>query len=121
MLPTRKRRFSLIDAVALIAATAIGLALQRPALIPLNARNMSFSGRWPWLESGIFHGLIYATPVLFAWSVATLVLSLRQPRPSFRSIARSPGFVMNTAAIAGVFCISMHYLGQTAINPVGPT
>jgi hypothetical protein len=24
---------------------------------------------------------------------------------------------MNTAAIAGVLCISIHYLGQTAINP----
>jgi hypothetical protein len=24
---------------------------------------------------------------------------------------------MNTAAIAGVFCLSMHYVGQTAIDP----
>jgi hypothetical protein len=114
---TVKQRFTLIDAVTLIAATAIGLALLRPALSPLKARNMSFAGRWPWLESGIFHGLLYATPVLFAWSVASFALSLRQRRCLFRSISRSPGFVMNAAAIAGVLCISMHYVGQTVIDP----
>lgn len=113
---TVKRRFTLIDAITLIAATAIGLALLRPALSPLKARNMGFFGRWSWLEWSIFHVLLYVTPVLFAWSVASLALSLRQPRRPFRSIARSPGFVINIAAIAGVLCSSMHYVGQTAID-----
>ncbi len=34
MASTVKRRFTLIDAITLIAATAIGLALMRPALSP---------------------------------------------------------------------------------------
>jgi len=68
---------------------------------------LTFQGRRPWIESSIFHGLLYATPILFAWCVTTLALSLRQPRSSFRSLARSAGFVMNTAAIAGVLCISI--------------
>jgi hypothetical protein len=88
---TRNRRFTLIDAIALIAATAIGLALLRPALSPLKTRNMTFWGRWPWIESSILHGLLYATPVLFAWSVATLALRVLACGPlyPFRAGSRS--------------------------------
>lgn len=114
---TVKRRFTLTDAAILIAATAIGLALLRPALAPLQVRRMGFFGRWPWLESSIFHGLLYVTPVFFALSAASVALSLRQPRRPFRSIARSPGFVLNVSAIAGMLCMFMHYAGQTAIDP----
>jgi hypothetical protein len=117
MLPTQQRRFTLADAIALVVATAVGLGLLRPAMEPLTALRMGFSGRWPWLESGIFHGLLYATPIVFAWSIATLVLSLRQPRLPFRFLARSPGFVINTAAITGVLVISLFFLGQTALDP----
>lgn len=111
------RRFNLIDGLAFIAATAIGLVWVRLSLDPLKARNMTFNGRWPWIEASIFHGLLYATPILFAWSVTNLALSLRQPRPRLPLVIRSSGFVMNAAAIVGVLCVLLHYVGQTVIDP----
>jgi len=34
-----------------------------------------------------------------------------------RVIVRSPGFVMNMAAIVGALSVSVHYLGQMAASP----
>jgi hypothetical protein len=65
---------------------------------------------------GVLHNLLYGTSVLLAWSVACLVFSLRQPRRHLRTVALSPGFVVNAAAIAGVLCTSIHYAGQAAID-----
>src|SRR5438045_558412 len=73
MLSSLKRRFTLIDALGLVAATAIGLALLRPALIPLEAFNSSgigswpWVGRWPWTHLTIVYVLLYATLILLAW------------------------------------------------------
>jgi hypothetical protein len=112
-----KRHFTLIDAVALIAATAIGFALARAALTLLTARGMRSLARPRWIQYGALHGMLWTIPVLFALSIAILALSLRQPRPRSRLIIRSPGFVMNIAAISGVFCVSLHHMGEMALDP----
>ena len=117
MLLAAKRQFTLIDAVAFIAATAIGFALARLALSLLKARSIQFLARPRWVQYSVLHGMLWIIPVLFALSIAILPLSLRQPRPRFRSIIRSPGFVMNIAAIAGVLCVSVQNMGEMAIDP----
>jgi hypothetical protein len=107
----------LVDAVMLVAATAVGLTLLRPALGSAAMVIPSFRGRWLAVESSIFHGLLYGTPILLTWSVTTLALSFRHPRPPIRRLVRRPGFVANASAIAGAALVSMHYMVQTAIDP----
>jgi hypothetical protein len=86
--PTRK--FTLLDAMILIAATAAGLALVRST--PPYGRKLS------WNESPA----IVVIPVLFlgCWTVALLAIHLRRPRPLLRHLGRRPGFIaVSTASI----------------------
>jgi hypothetical protein len=110
-----RRRLTLTDAVVLIAATAVGLTLLRPALSTPRARQPY--GKWQEIEYSVYHCQLYGTPILCAWSVATSALSFRQPRPSIRRLVRGPGFVVNSAAIMGASCILVHYLCLIAIDP----
>ncbi len=113
-MPTPKRYFTLVDVVILIAAKAGGLALLRPAL-----DDLKFLGGWDWAEIAIslFHGLLYAPPLLIAWSAGILALSLRQPRPPLGVLARSPGFLINIAALVGSLLAFFDYLTQTRVHP----
>jgi hypothetical protein len=113
-MPTPKRYFTLVDGLILIAATAGGLALLRPAL-----HDLKFLGGWDWTETAmsLFYSLLYAPPLLIAWSVGTLALSVRQPRPALRILARSPGFVVNNAVVVGSLLAFFDYLTQTRVNP----
>ena len=112
---TVRRWLRLSDAVILIAATAVGFALVRPALSVLKADPVRLMGGAA--EYAIFYGLLYGTPVLVACSLALVGLSMRRPRPPLRRLAWSPGFVVNAAAVLGVFVLLLHYLGQTLIDP----
>jgi hypothetical protein len=118
-MPTPKRYFTLVDAVILIAATAGGLALLRPALADLKSLdwNWTLARDWTVVAMSIFHGLLYAPPLLIAWSVGTLALSLLQPRPPLGILTRSPGFVVNIAVLVGWFLAFFDYLTQTRVNP----
>lgn len=112
-MPTPKRYFTLTDAAILIAATAGGLTLLRPAL-----DDLKFLGPgWAEVAISFFHGLLYAPPLLIAWSVGSLALSLRQPRPPLGILTRSPGFVVNTAVVVGWLLAFFDYLTQTRVNP----
>ena len=108
----RCRRFTLLDAMVLVAATAAGLA------VGLSTRSEPFHfrggatpfGEWPSLEpvdfSGgllqwktyrethmLLTGIAYqAMPLTFPWTLAVLALRLRRPRPSLRRLAHQPGF-----------------------------
>ena len=111
---TTQRRLTLSATVVFIAAIGVGLALVRPAVKALGPRPMVFSN---FAEAAVFYGLLYATPLVFACSVATLALSLRPPRPARRQLARRPGFVANAASILGVFVSLVPYIGQTVLDP----
>jgi hypothetical protein len=87
------RRFTLLDAMALVAATAVGLGLanewSRKA-----ARIVIFVGP----EEGLVPGLtpwtkwiILSWPVVAAWTVALVALRLRGPRPVGRRLFAPPG------------------------------
>jgi hypothetical protein len=117
---TPKRYFTLVDAAILVAATAGGLALLRPALDELKDLFSALLGDQGWagmeIVPSFFCGLLYAPPVLMMWSVATLALSLRQPRPPLRILIRSPGFVMNSAVVVGSLLVLFDHFTQSTIT-----
>jgi hypothetical protein len=74
---------------------------------------------WDWEEipMSFFYGMLYAPPLLIGWSIGTLALSLREPRLPLSSLARSPGFVINTSGLAGSLLAFFDYLTLAKINP----
>jgi hypothetical protein len=74
------RSFTLLDAMILVAATAIGLAL---------ANAVADFRRLPLARSS--PNIYVCLPSLATWSIAALVLRLRHPRPTLRRIVRQPG------------------------------
>jgi hypothetical protein len=112
------RRFTLTDAMVIVAAIAV-------SLIPIRV-GVSSSGR-PWVLPPIhFSNLrevrdsfvrldLITSPCLFCLSVALILLRLRQPRPSIQRIFRQPGMVACTAVLVrtGIFflLVSTGFLG----------
>jgi hypothetical protein len=93
------RKFSLLDAMVVIAATAAGLAIDRIAWLDII--------RWgdPNLKS--FRGftilvIILSVPVAAMWTTATLVLQLRHPRYRLRRLVRRPGMAACCAATSAL-------------------
>jgi hypothetical protein len=122
--PMTERPFTVADGLVLIGAMAVGLAFVRGWESP----------RWCSLGMGIIPGqtlsparrILHATEVAASWTipfalsltVALLILRLRPPRPPIRRIARQPGVVACSAALAAVvfrlgqevFCWVLGYL-----------
>ena len=93
---TKKRNFNILDAVVLVAATAVGIAGGRAFSEPVIPRGKSpfDPGPTTWrdlLAGRIKEACYYSTFVLFALGVAFLLLRLRKPRPRLRWLWRSPG------------------------------
>jgi hypothetical protein len=91
----RTKRFTLSDAMILVAATAVGLAMAR-------AYDPMFSGA----PHAKFVKLAWGAPagVVSAWGLAVIVLRLRRPRPRVRRLLRQPGMV---ACCALVFALGI--------------
>src|SRR5947209_11055 len=84
-MPTRfDRKPTLLDAMIVVAATAVGLACFRP--VP----PLFYSGPHVWALSVLVADV---TALLAPWTVALLVIRLLPPRPRLRRLARQPGFV----------------------------
>jgi hypothetical protein len=97
------RRFTMMDAMLLVAATAIGLGLVREFDRDFTSfiRDTYYQG-WE-SQFGKAVGMILRVialtlPCALAWTVATLALRLRPPRPPWRRLMRQPGFVACLAA-----------------------
>ncbi len=80
--PRAKRRcrpITVLDLMIVVAATAVGFALDRSL---------------PVLEHlGIPRTWAVELPCLMAWTIAAFVIRLRRPRPVFRWLMRQPGAV----------------------------
>ncbi len=115
MMPAQShgRHFNLSDAIVLIAAVAVGLALAKPATSTLAARKPTLSGS---SVSPPFYAMLYATPILSAFALATVGLSLRRPRPPLPRLIGSPGFIANACGLLGVAVACLHYLVQVLIG-----
>jgi hypothetical protein len=90
------RRFTILDAMAFVAATAVGLALAlwlRPkgGFLPTPGEPLDY---WVWF--GPPSGLAVA------WGFALFLIRLRAPRPRWRRLARQPGFVASAMTIGPI-------------------
>lgn len=79
----RLRTLTLFDAMSLVAATAIGIAIVRAAQPGLRSLYGDSIGRW----------VASSSPFVTLWMLTALGLRLLPPRPPLRRLARRPGMV----------------------------
>jgi hypothetical protein len=107
------RRFTLLDAMTMIAATAVGLALGRvlgpPAAGPVRPAELFVTpaGGWTIREIALRAATAWAPviPCLVAWTFAVLALQLRRPRLPWGRLAGQPGLV---AGLVAVITLALH-------------
>ncbi len=102
-MPTKpERRFTLADAMVLVAATAAGLALSR-AWSRILAQRTDVLGLDPGLLPGLApltRQVVLGWPVVAMWTLALVALRLRKPRPIGRRLFSPPGVA--TCVVASV-------------------
>ena len=89
-----RRRFRLLDAMALVGATALGLAWARWA----------YAGRLRPESGQVLWWLLRGPPtcLVAAWAPALLLLRLRRPRPRRGRLVQQPGLIACAAAVASM-------------------
>jgi hypothetical protein len=95
------RRFALSDALVLVAATSIGFVPARSLSFLSGARRTGVFGGSRF-NVVLKEGMAFVIPILLAWTVAVLLLSLRRPCPRWRRVARGPGFIAAVMVLLGV-------------------
>ena len=89
-LPSRvDRRFTILDAMTLVAASALAFSLVRPLVLGGLRNEPSWAGY-----------LAAVIGTLVTWTPAVLFLRLRRPRPALRRLSRQPGFAAGVAGTA---------------------
>lgn len=104
---TAVRRFTLLDGMILIAATAAGIACSRGLWLVLVVEEVSMpTSTAAALELGVYV-LLAILPLLPIWTAAIFFLRLRRPRPNLRRLSRQPGFVACLAVVStlGLFLV----------------
>ena len=89
MRSSQSRRCTLLDVMALIAATAIGFSLARTYSLEVLSNDLK---HYPFLPRVLLTSWAYilaVLPVPAMWSIALFGLSLRRPRPDLRQFAAS--------------------------------
>jgi hypothetical protein len=115
----RCRKFGVFDAMALVAATAVGLWVGRSIddrfwdELPRLERPDDWSQLASWAAYRETHGFVttlasLAKPMALSWTIALLGLRLRGPRPTVRRLGRQPGF---SACLAVSLVTAAHLLG----------
>jgi hypothetical protein len=107
------RRFSVLDAMILVAATAVGFAGIRAFSPAFYSYQYTPIPPPPWLNWSavvLSNWAFYLSPLPAAWTLAALVLRLRPPRPPLRRLMRQPGAVAVFAAMMLILVGVIHYL-----------
>jgi hypothetical protein len=90
---SQRRRFALLDAMILVAATAVGLAVAR------------------WCQSEVYRPaelwIDFGSALLAAWTWTGLLFLMRHPRPTLRRLILRPG---GAACIASALATSISVL-----------
>lgn len=122
---TPKRRFRMVDAMILVAATAAGCALtswldrasdgevswqalgecirELPAVV--SARETASA--WQMVFEITFTGAYLVLPLVALWTLAILPLRLLGPRPRWRRLARQPGLMAACATAVVLVCYGL--------------
>ncbi len=125
MMPSQPhRRFVLADAMLLIVATAVGIALVRAILHDILAILPTLSLITnPLIRANNMMrvALLAGSPLLAAWTVALLLARLGRPRPHLRRVLRQPGAVACavatlTMAVDTTWIIPTWVRGFSALN-----
>jgi hypothetical protein len=121
------RGFHLLDAMTLVAATAVGIA---GGWADFRDRWMNFllpTSYWDWFAEERRHwptlactrvvtdGIELLCPCLAAWTIAWLVLRFRRPRAPRRRLLLQPGAV---ACAAATCALGLSALGGLSFRPV---
>lgn len=110
-----RRKFTLIDAMFLVAATAVALVPIRYAydsdMLEALSAAWTFEGVWEFALG--LHWIF--TPLLVTWSLALWLLRLRQPRPRLRRLFRQPGMAATTAILLSVVLILIKLFAMLVI------
>ncbi|OJW18664.1 MAG: hypothetical protein BGO49_23340 [Planctomycetales bacterium 71-10] len=119
MTPTPERRFTLLDAMVLIAATAAALTFIRAT--GLSFLEPTFDHPRAKYAALARHEASMAMPFLTSWTLAFFGLRLIPPRPRLRRLGRQPGTAACIAAILAVAIHSMWLLSVFigVVDPVG--
>lgn len=97
------RRFNMLDALVLIAATALGLVAIRltweeQSEVFQVEGDTSLARTLSTVEHG--SGLVrLVEPGLVVWTLALLILRLRSPRPAWRRLMLQPGFIVEIVTV----------------------
>ncbi len=119
-----RRRFTLLDGMILVAATAVGYALVHVLERLIGEGAFLSLIREAWTGGGMFSSMalvlyLIILPVLMAWTVALIPLRLLKPRPRFRRATCQPGLMAGIAVtlaigfmglVVGILSISMSWL-----------
>jgi hypothetical protein len=104
----KSRPFGLIDAMIVVCAVAVGFSINRG--------DWGFWNHWQLVTAHALalDVLALILPHIALASVAALILRMRQPRPSFRRVAREPGAVASLVAVTTLLLILVWTGGNLA-------
>ena len=114
MRPSTPRKFTLLDAMVLIAATGI-------ALVPVRLyqwENWHLPERWSASEilyAGLDANIVLVPPAL-ALTAALWLLRMMPPRPRIRRVFRQPGLAAGTTTIVLALAALMSFLIYASID-----
>jgi hypothetical protein len=112
--PSTPRKFTLVDAMVLIAATGV-------ALVPIRLflwENLHALERWSGSEimrMGLEANLVLVPPAL-ALTLALWLLRLKRPRPTCRRMFRQPGLAAGTATLLYALVVLISFLLYIYVN-----
>jgi hypothetical protein len=123
MRTSQSRRCTLLDVMALIAATAIGFYLVRTYSLNVLDSDLTHYPFIPRILLTIWATILAVLPVPILWSIALFGLRLRRPRPALRRLVREPGFVATGAVtlvvavrLAGFLVLIARTFGRTTLG-----
>lgn len=116
--PRGGRRFSILDVMILVAASAVAFVMVRPLMVG----SLRTQPAWASYLAATIAGLV-------VWTPTVLAMQFRRPRPALRRLTRRPGFaaclagtsVVVLGALATVLLALIHTARQGTALRVGRT
>lgn len=109
-----ERRFTIGDAMILVASLAVGFAVMRSKLAGYTFTKPSPNSPLLWTIQSI------TEPLMIALTPGWAVLRLRHPRPRLRTLLRRPGSVLGFASAVGVSVCLLFWMVALAFRPPHP-